>query len=743
MLVRPRRLLAHPQAWPALAGLALGLLALGPALRPGYVLSYDMVFGPHPPITAATLGLAGGPPLAVPSDAVIAALAAVVPADLVQKIILVAIFTACCTGAAGLLAQCAARTGRTAGLLPRLAAGVFYAWNPLTAERLILGQWALLLGYAGLPWVVRAVRADGRPLRPAGLGRLGAALVPATVGGFAAVGITALAAVPVAIATASGRRPRGHTPPNTHHQPREHPPGPAGRAAPAAGAEQAGAADTEQAGAADTEQAGAADTEQAGAAGAKQVRPAGAKQARAADTEQAGAADTEQVRPAGAKQARAADTEQARAADTEQARAAGSEQARAADTEQARAAGSVRARAARLGVVLGALGVACLPWLIPALVVGVHTDPGGANAFAARPDTPFGAAGSLLLLGGVWNAQVVPRGYGGGAAVIWLLVVGVAVAGYAWLGGRARACPGLGAAGLAGFAVAALGTTALTRGVLRDLIAAWPGFAVLRDGQQFVAPLALTEAVGIGLVAAWLTTELSGQMMPEPAGNTGTAPGRPGGPRRTAAGRASIALAIMAAIAPVLLLPGLAWGAAGRLHAVSYPASWLRARRLIDADPRPGAVALFPWASYRRYGWNERGAVLDPWPKLLSRRVLWNEALQVGAQTVASGDPATWRLARAVAAPGALTVALRSAGVRYVIVDAGPLLRRDRQQPGGCLAQRARLPGATVVLASGSLAVFRLGLAAAAGPAGPADSAGAAASAIDPAKRLICAASGR
>jgi hypothetical protein len=642
MLAGPRRLLAHPQAWPLLAGLALGLLALGPALRPGYVLSYDMVFGPHPPITAATLGLAGGPPLAVPSDAVIAALAAVVPADLVQKIILVAIFTASCTGAAGLLAQCAARTGRSAGLLPRLAAGVFYAWNPLTAERLILGQWALLLGYAGLPWVVRAVRADGRPLRPAALGRLGAALVPAAVGGFAAVGITALAAVPVAVA--SGRRHREHgsqggpSQSREQHQPREHQDGPPGLA--------------------------------------------------------------------------------------------------------------------RLGLVLVAFGIASLPWLIPALVAGVHTDPGGANAFAARPDTPFGAAGSLLLLGGVWNAQVVPRGYGGGAAVIWLLVVGVAVAGYAWLGGRARACPGLGAAGLAGFAVAAIGTTALTRGVLRDLIAAWPGFAVLRDGQQFVAPLALTEAVGIGLVAVWLTTELAGQVTPEPAGITGTAavpPGGPrqtaavppGGPRRTAAGQASIALAIMAAVAPVLLLPGLAWGAAGRLHAVSYPAGWLRARRLMDADPRPGAVAVFPWASYRRYGWNEGGAVLDPWPKLLSRPVLWNEALQVGAQTVTSGNPATWRLARAVAAPGALTAALRSAGVRYVIVDAGPLLCRARQQPGGCLAQRARLPGATVVLASGSLVVFRLG------PAGHRpgrpgkDPAAPAARAVDPAKRLICPASGR
>jgi hypothetical protein len=32
-------------------GLLLGLLALGPALAPGFVLAYDMVFVPHPAFT--------------------------------------------------------------------------------------------------------------------------------------------------------------------------------------------------------------------------------------------------------------------------------------------------------------------------------------------------------------------------------------------------------------------------------------------------------------------------------------------------------------------------------------------------------------------------------------------------------------------------------------------------------------------------------------------------------------------
>ena len=57
---------------PALVGLGLGVLALGPGLRRGFLLSYDMVFVPRMPFSAALLGLTGGPPRAVPSDAAVA-----------------------------------------------------------------------------------------------------------------------------------------------------------------------------------------------------------------------------------------------------------------------------------------------------------------------------------------------------------------------------------------------------------------------------------------------------------------------------------------------------------------------------------------------------------------------------------------------------------------------------------------------------------------------------------------------
>ena len=171
------------------------MLALGPGLRPGFLLSYDMVFVPRESFAAALPGLA--PPRAVPSDLVIATVSRVLPADVTQKLVLLAIFVLACSGAAALLAR--------EPLVARLAAGVFYAWNPYVAERLIIGQWALLLGYAGLPWVLRAVLAPDLASRR-GARRLSLALLPAVAGGFAAMAITALVAVPPVLLSRCARR---------------------------------------------------------------------------------------------------------------------------------------------------------------------------------------------------------------------------------------------------------------------------------------------------------------------------------------------------------------------------------------------------------------------------------------------------------------------------------------------------------------------------------------------------------
>jgi hypothetical protein len=608
-----------PVWWAALAGLLLGAAALGPALARGFVLSYDMVFVPDPPFSSALLGLSGGPARPVPSDAVVAVAALLIPADLLQKLILLSVFALACSGAAALLAGCwRARAGKPAPLLACLAAGVCYTWNPYTAERLVMGQWATLLGYAGLPWAMRLLCAGPERIPRA---RLALTLLPAAVGGFAAMAITGLAAAPAALAR--GRRAR------------------------------------------------------------------------------------------------------------------------------------------RLAVVFAACALLSLPWIIPSLIEPVRADPAGADLFAARADTPFGALGSLVVLSGIWNAQAVPLGYGAAPAVFWLLVVAVAIAGYVCLVRPARLCPGLGVAGLIGLAVAALGVSSPGRAVLRDLISAWAGFAVLRDGQQYVAALALAEAVGLGAFVARVA--LGARLAPAPgAASAAAAPpngpashdrrskrpdapvrienrpfhallstvnrgrssdrgssaadiavddpqSRPVWPRlarrhRAGGGSAGVALGVAALLAPVLLLPGMAGGAAGRLHAVRYPADWVTARQLIDADPAPGTALLLPWALYRRYPWNGGEAVFDPWPRLLARDMIVNDALTVGSQTIGQESAAAIRLNRVLARPGPLTAALRAAGVRYVVVDAGPLLGTPRAG----LAAAARLPGAQLIVASRDLVIFRL-----------------------------------
>lgn len=490
----------------ACAGVALGVLAVGPGLAPGFVLSYDMVFVPRPVFTRATFGLDGMLPRHVPSDAVVTALAHLAPADVVQKAILLAIFTLACASASTLVPS--------DRLTPRLAAGVVYAWNPFVAERLLLGQWALLLGYAALPLVVTAAaRGDAR--------RLVLALLPAAIGGFAAWAVSGLAALVV-----TGCRGRG---------------------------------------------------------------------------------------------------------------------------------GGRRALLVTVVVLL----VVALPWLVPGLLRSSATpaDQAGVTAFAARADTPFGALGSLLLLGGAWNAETVPGGYGGPlTALAWAAVVVVAILAYA----RRGPVRGLGAAAVAGFAVAALGVVA--PGVLRAAIGWWPGFAVIRDGQQYVAPLAVVVAAGAGLVVE----RLRGW----------------GGP---------------VLLVPLALLPGLAWGAGGRLRAVHYPVDWSRARAIVAADP--GDVLVLPWETYRDYSWNYGRPVLDPLPRFLPVRVILNDGVRVavsrgGVIGLATEDPRARELDALMSASAPLTRNLAARGIRYVAVDAG--------------AADGRLAGAGRVVTGPDLVLFRI-----------------------------------
>jgi len=144
------RALAH--AWVLL----LSVVVLGPALGPGFTLSYDLVFTPRQDLLPSSLGLGGGLPRAVPQDAVVALLETVVPGSLLEKAVLIAIPLLAGAGMLRLL------PGTMAGTV---AATIAIA-NPFVAQRLVIGHWGLLLAYALVPWalhIARRLRAAGDP----------------------------------------------------------------------------------------------------------------------------------------------------------------------------------------------------------------------------------------------------------------------------------------------------------------------------------------------------------------------------------------------------------------------------------------------------------------------------------------------------------------------------------------------------------------------------------------------------
>lgn len=132
--------------WSGLWSLALGLLLLGPSLAPGYVLSYDMVWVPDLSLRPDFLGVGSALPRAVPSDAVVSVVDELLPGWLLQKVVLLGSVVGGGWGVARLLGS--------APLVARLVAIGVYQWSPFLAERLVLGHWPVLLGYAVLPWVV-------------------------------------------------------------------------------------------------------------------------------------------------------------------------------------------------------------------------------------------------------------------------------------------------------------------------------------------------------------------------------------------------------------------------------------------------------------------------------------------------------------------------------------------------------------------------------------------------------------
>ncbi|WP_433388540.1 hypothetical protein [Micromonospora sp. KLBMP9576] len=306
------------------------------------------------------------------------------------------------------------------------------------------------------------------------------------------------------------------------------------------------------------------------------------------------------------------------------------------------------ARSTWLGVGLTVLLNA--PWLVAGVVSGDagRSDPAGVAAFAARAENWAGPLVALAGTGGIWNAQTTPAS----RAVVLVPVATVlllAVAGYGvpllrrrWPSVAGR----FGALAAGSWLAAALGVLPGGAELLGWLVAAVPGAGLVRDGQKLLVPYALALAVAGALGAERLAGRLADRFDATTAG----------------------VVLVGAALLPVALLPDLAFGGAGRLRPVHWPADWATVAGLTAG--RPGEVVSLPFQEYQSHPWNHGQVVIDPAPRYLAVPVLIDDTLRVGGLAVTGEDPRAARV-REVLAAGA---PLSTTGARWVLVQraAGP-----------------------------------------------------------------------
>ncbi len=162
-----------------------GVLLVGaPWLQPGWFAVYDLLLLPDMPFSDAALGVDAAQPRNVPSDALVAGLAALPFPQLTYRALLLGILVVAGLGARWCLRDTWWPGGAVAGLL--------YVWNPFVFERLAIGQWALLVGYAAVPWVVASISRDPRHARVGAV-----ALVLGCLGGVSAALLLAVVVVVV------------------------------------------------------------------------------------------------------------------------------------------------------------------------------------------------------------------------------------------------------------------------------------------------------------------------------------------------------------------------------------------------------------------------------------------------------------------------------------------------------------------------------------------------------------------
>jgi hypothetical protein len=174
----------HRSLWAYWLYGAATLLVMAPLLLPGYILTLDMVFTPSIPLPDH---LTSSYPLYV----VLHVLNFVLPSQLIQKLLLIGVLLGSMVGMHRLIMYI---HGAEKGPIPwaTVSASLLFAVNPFTYDRFMAGQYHVLLGYALLPWLLRAGLQWGRIPGAQQTIRLGLLLVVVGIVSLHTLGIAGL-----------------------------------------------------------------------------------------------------------------------------------------------------------------------------------------------------------------------------------------------------------------------------------------------------------------------------------------------------------------------------------------------------------------------------------------------------------------------------------------------------------------------------------------------------------------------
>ncbi len=124
------------------------LVVFAPLLTPGYILTMDMVFVPHPPIPDEVNA-------SYPFYVLLHYVSYILPGDVLQKIVLMTILLLAGVGMHKLLKSLLSRQLARPAIV---AASLFYMLGAFVYERLMMGQFAVVAGYALLPFFILTLR---------------------------------------------------------------------------------------------------------------------------------------------------------------------------------------------------------------------------------------------------------------------------------------------------------------------------------------------------------------------------------------------------------------------------------------------------------------------------------------------------------------------------------------------------------------------------------------------------------